>query len=56
MRDGLVGEIIAGRTTIKAAALSERMAQFWEEHQANSISESLDRGQKADFYVAGVRA
>lgn len=52
IRDGLMGEIVMGRTTIKAAALTGRMAELWEERQAETISQSMDRGQKADFYVA----
>ncbi len=52
VRDGLMGEIIMGRTTIKAAALTQRMAELWEERQAETISLSMDRGRKADFYVA----
>lgn len=52
VRDGLMGEIVMGRTTIKAAALTRRMAELWEERQAETILQSMDRGRKADFYVA----
>jgi ATP-binding cassette, subfamily C, bacterial LapB len=52
VRDGLMGEIVMGRTTIKAAALTRRMAELWEERQAETILQSMDRGRKADFYIA----
>ncbi len=52
LRDGLMGEIVAGRTTIKATALTGRMAEIWEGKQADTIAQSLSRGQKADFYIA----
>ncbi|MEQ9447511.1 MAG: ABC transporter transmembrane domain-containing protein, partial [Rhodospirillaceae bacterium] len=51
-RDGAVNEIVAGRTTIKATGLTDRMAALWEERQAETVEQSIDRGQKADFYVS----
>jgi len=49
-RDGLIAEIIAGRTTIKALALDNAMRPMWEEKHAENIENSIVRGAKADFY------
>jgi len=50
-RDTLVSELIAGRTTIKALALGDRMRGMWEERQEASILESLERGSQSERYV-----
>ena len=51
-RESLVGEIVSGRTSIKATAMASRMAELWEQRQAETIEQSLDRGRKAEFYVS----
>jgi len=50
-RDTLLAEIIAGRTTIKALALEHTMRPMWEERQARTIEQSIQRGSRADGYV-----
>jgi ATP-binding cassette subfamily C protein LapB len=50
-RDGLIAEIIAGRTTIKALALDRAMGPIWEHRHAENIESSLLRGSKADGYA-----
>jgi ATP-binding cassette subfamily C protein LapB len=50
-RDTLLAEMIAGRTTIKALALERTMRPIWEEGQARTIEQSIQRGSRADGYV-----
>lgn len=50
-RDSLISEIILGRTTVKALALSERMKDEWERRQEDSIVESINRGAQNDLYM-----
>jgi len=50
-RDTFLAEIIAGRTTIKALALERTMRPIWEERQARTIEQSIQRGSRADGYV-----
>ncbi len=50
-RDGLVAELIQGRTTIKALALDRAMRPLWEETHASNIANSMYRGQRTDFYT-----
>lgn len=50
-RDGLITEIVAGRTTVKALALSDPLRALWEERHAATIRESLARGMHTDTYV-----
>jgi ATP-binding cassette subfamily C protein LapB len=50
-RDTLLAEMIAGRTTIKALALERSMRPMWEERQARTIEQSIERGSRADGYV-----
>jgi ATP-binding cassette subfamily C protein LapB len=50
-RDALVSELIAGRTTVKALALGERMRNMWEERQEASIVGRLERGTQSERYV-----
>lgn len=49
-RDGLVAEIINGRTTVKALALDNAMRPMWEERHAENIENSVMRGARSDFY------
>lgn len=51
-RDTLVGEIVAGRTTVKALALEEALQPLWEDRHAAALSESIRRGAAADQYAA----
>jgi ATP-binding cassette subfamily C protein LapB len=50
-RDALIAEMILGRTTVKALALSERMKEEWERRQEDSIVEGINRGAQNDFYM-----
>ena len=49
-RDSLVGEMIAGRTTIKALGLDRSMEPVWEEKHADNIETAIDRGSKTDGF------
>jgi len=49
-RDGLIAEMIAGRTTIKALALDGAMRPHWEQKHADNIANAITRGAKSDFY------
>ena len=49
-RDNLIGEIIAGRATVKALALDQAVAPQWEERQAATIERALARGRRTDGY------
>lgn len=49
-RDGMIAEMIAGRTTIKALALEGAMRPIWEEKHADNIENSALRGAKTDAY------
>ena len=50
-RDALMGELIMGRSTIKALALSGRVRGMWEERQADTIEQSIERGGSGDMYT-----
>ena len=50
-RDGLIAEMIAGRSTIKALALDRAMRPLWEKKHADNIENSIVRGSKADAYT-----
>ncbi len=49
-RDSLIGEMIAGRTTIKALALDGAMRPMWEQKHAENIEQSIIRGGISDRY------
>ncbi|HEY9079815.1 ATP-binding cassette domain-containing protein [Magnetovibrio sp.] len=49
-RDSLVGEMIAGRTTIKALGLDRSMEPVWEEKHAENIESAINRGSKTDGF------
>ncbi len=50
-RDQLVGELTAGRATIKALALEDSLRPVWEDSHAETIERSLTRGSRADTYL-----
>lgn len=50
-RDGLLAELIAGRTTIKALALDRAIRPLWEDRHAEAIERAALRGAKADSYA-----
>ena len=50
-RDGLIAEMIAGRTTIKALALDGAMRPLWEARHAEAIERSVTRGARVDGYT-----
>ena len=50
-RDGMIAEMVAGRTTIKALALDRAMRPIWEQRHAENIENSVYRGSKADTYT-----
>ncbi len=49
-RDGLVAEMIAGRTTMKALALDDAMRPRWEDRHADTIEHAIVRGGRADSF------
>ena len=51
-RDGKLEEILAGRTTVKALTMGERMKELWESAQYETISQSIRRGGQADTAVS----
>ena len=51
-RDGLIAEIIAGRTTVKALALDQAMRPLWEQTHAENIERAAVRGGKTDTYAS----
>lgn len=50
-RDGLVGDLIAGRTTIKTLGLDDAFASRWETAHADAVDRGLDRGRTGDNFV-----
>lgn len=50
-RDGLVGDLIAGRTTIKSLGLDGAFADRWETAHAAAVERGLDRGRTGDNFV-----
>lgn len=50
-RDGLVGDLIAGRTTIKSLGLDDAFRQRWEGAHAVAVERGLDRGRAGDNFV-----
>lgn len=49
-RDSLIGEVVHGRTTVKALGLDPVIRPRWEERQADSIEAAVWRGSRADTY------
>ena len=47
----MIGELIQGRTTIKALALERSMRPLWEDTHAENIAQSMYRGNRTDFYT-----
>ncbi|MBT5241345.1 MAG: ATP-binding cassette domain-containing protein [Rhodospirillaceae bacterium] len=50
-RDGLISEMIMGRSTVKALAMTDHLRPLWEDRQAEAIAQSLVRGTKTDSFV-----
>jgi ATP-binding cassette subfamily C protein LapB len=50
-RERLIGDIVAGRTTIKALALGESIRPLWEEKHADNIKRAVIRGARTDSYA-----
>ncbi|TAL01088.1 MAG: ATP-binding cassette domain-containing protein [Rhodospirillaceae bacterium] len=50
-RDAFLAEIIAGRTAVKALAMSNHIEEQWERRQFNTIAHSMKRGEQADTFV-----
>lgn len=50
-RDGLVGDVIAGRTTIKSLGLDDAFASRWEDAHAEAVDRGLERGRTGDNFV-----
>ncbi len=50
-RDQLIGELIGGRTTVKALGLDRVMGPLWEEAHADNIVRASARGSKTDSYA-----
>ncbi len=51
-RERLLGEIVAGRVTVKSLALADVMQQRWEGRHAEAVERSLARGRSVDGYQA----
>jgi ATP-binding cassette subfamily C protein LapB len=49
-RERLIGDIVAGRTTIKALALGASIRPLWEEKHADNIERAVIRGARMDSY------
>jgi ATP-binding cassette subfamily C protein LapB len=49
-REGLMNEMIAGRSTIKSLALGETLRSRWEDRHASAIESALQRGESGDGY------
>ncbi len=49
-RDRLIGELIAGRATVKSLALDDWVRPIWEERHAECIERAIRRGAYADGY------
>lgn len=47
-RDALVGEFVAGRSTLKALAMDRSFKPQWEEAQAHLVEKALGRGANTD--------
>lgn len=47
-RDALVGEFVAGRSTLKALAMDRSFKPQWEEAQAHLVEKALGRGSNTD--------
>ncbi len=50
-RERLIGEVVAGRSTVKALALDDWLRPKWEHFHAGTIERSLERGSHTDGYV-----
>ena len=50
-RDSMLAETIMGRGTIKSLALTRLMEPRWEAQQADTITQSVERGSLNDRYV-----
>jgi len=50
-RDGLIAEMLAGRTTVKALALGDAYRSRWEERHATAITRAFGRGSAGDGYI-----
>jgi ATP-binding cassette subfamily C protein LapB len=50
-RDGLISEMIMGRSTIKALDMAGHLRPHWEDRQAEAIKQSIIRGTKTDAFV-----
>lgn len=50
-RDGLLGDIIGARTTIKAVGGSSYLRRQWERRQADTIAENMERGAASERYA-----
>ena len=50
-RERLIGEVVAGRSTVKALALDDWLRPKWERFHAGTIEQSLSRGSHTDGFV-----
>ena len=50
-RDGIVGELVAGRTTIKSLSLDTGFRDRWEAAHADTVEHGLARGRTGDNFV-----
>lgn len=50
-RDGIIADLIAGRTTVKSTGLDGAFADRWENAHADAVERGLDRGRSGDNFV-----
>ncbi len=50
-RDNLIGELMAGRLTIKALDLGGAVRPAWQQRRNQTIAAALSRGQRSDSYT-----
>lgn len=49
-RDTLIGDIVAGRATVKALGMAPALAILWEQRQAGTMRAAVERGRRADRF------
>ena len=50
-RDGLIGDLVAGRTTVKSLGLDDTFRTRWENAHAATVERGLARGRTGDNFV-----
>ncbi|WP_119420827.1 peptidase domain-containing ABC transporter [Desertibaculum subflavum] len=50
MRDTLIGDIVAGRATVKALGMAPSLRANWEARHAGAMRAAIERGRRADRF------